>query len=309
MAVDILDESTCKWSRRNHNVGGGTQLIVDITSDVQQRGMQLTLRFVNTVTGRAMTSPSLARRLLRLHTPLLFVYTKDKSAEDDGSIEFLGTPPHNSSHSRSKRSLKEPAGGDKPKKRRRKLRRHLSATVTTSPTTTSTAGPQPNDSKWASYYYGYEEEENRQPSIELYTKALGRGPASVLEGRKRQRSKETSRRQRPRYDPNDPWMGFNQPEVDASEEDEDDDEEVEFTRADAVNSGGEEDVTFNLMSEETEKGMKRRTFNSKKAAVCGRHNWKINVADLGWDEWIIAPESFDAGYCAGTCQDPYKSVC
>ncbi|XP_047107865.1 protein dbl-1-like [Schistocerca piceifrons] len=30
----------------------------------------------------------------------------------------------------------------------------------------------------------------------------------------------------------------------------------------------------------------------------------VNFADIGWADWIIAPEAFDAYFCAGRCPFP-----
>ncbi|EPY73955.1 bone morphogenetic protein 3B [Camelus ferus] len=38
--------------------------------------------------------------------------------------------------------------------------------------------------------------------------------------------------------------------------------------------------------------------------VCSRRYLKVDFADIGWNEWIISPKSFDAYYCSGTCEFP-----
>uniref|UniRef100_V9KUY6 Bone morphogenetic protein 3 n=1 Tax=Callorhinchus milii TaxID=7868 RepID=V9KUY6_CALMI len=37
---------------------------------------------------------------------------------------------------------------------------------------------------------------------------------------------------------------------------------------------------------------------------CTRRDLIVDFADIGWNEWIISPKSFDAYYCAGACQFP-----
>ncbi|KAG7465405.1 bone morphogenetic protein 3 [Solea senegalensis] len=37
---------------------------------------------------------------------------------------------------------------------------------------------------------------------------------------------------------------------------------------------------------------------------CARRHLKVDFADIGWSEWIISPESFEAFYCSGSCQFP-----
>lgn len=42
--------------------------------------------------------------------------------------------------------------------------------------------------------------------------------------------------------------------------------------------------------------------------VCSRRYLKVDFADIGWNEWIILPKSFDAYYCAGVCEFPMPKV-
>lgn len=42
--------------------------------------------------------------------------------------------------------------------------------------------------------------------------------------------------------------------------------------------------------------------------VCARRYLKVDFADIGWNEWIISPKSFDAYYCAGACEFPMPKV-
>ncbi|KAF6108893.1 growth differentiation factor 10 [Phyllostomus discolor] len=42
--------------------------------------------------------------------------------------------------------------------------------------------------------------------------------------------------------------------------------------------------------------------------VCSRRYLKVDFADIGWNEWIISPKSFDAYYCAGVCEFPMPKV-
>lgn len=48
----------------------------------------------------------------------------------------------------------------------------------------------------------------------------------------------------------------------------------------------------------------RRTLRRGKLRKCRRHSFKINVTELGWDDWIIYPSEFDAHYCVGECSYP-----
>uniref|UniRef100_A0A915DCU8 TGF-beta family profile domain-containing protein n=1 Tax=Ditylenchus dipsaci TaxID=166011 RepID=A0A915DCU8_9BILA len=59
------------------------------------------------------------------------------------------------------------------------------------------------------------------------------------------------------------------------------------------------DVTLVLLDQQKEK----QTIARKK---CQKRSLKINFRDIGWDKWIIAPESFEAGYCDGSCSYPLE---
>jgi len=42
--------------------------------------------------------------------------------------------------------------------------------------------------------------------------------------------------------------------------------------------------------------------------TCRRKRLRVNFDDIGWGEWIIAPEFFDAFYCDGFCSFPMSRV-
>lgn len=42
--------------------------------------------------------------------------------------------------------------------------------------------------------------------------------------------------------------------------------------------------------------------------MCQRKSLTVEFSQLGWDEWIIAPKSFNAYYCAGSCTFPVIKV-
>lgn len=46
----------------------------------------------------------------------------------------------------------------------------------------------------------------------------------------------------------------------------------------------------------------------KDDTLCSRKKLVVNFADIGWGEWIIAPASFEAHYCAGSCPFPLTKV-
>ncbi|XP_061088336.1 growth/differentiation factor 10-like [Conger conger] len=58
--------------------------------------------------------------------------------------------------------------------------------------------------------------------------------------------------------------------------------------------------------EKTMKKARRRQWSEPR--VCARRYLKVDFADVGWSEWIIAPKSFDAFYCSGTCGFPLPKI-
>nr|XP_057917781.1 growth/differentiation factor 10b [Doryrhamphus excisus] len=58
--------------------------------------------------------------------------------------------------------------------------------------------------------------------------------------------------------------------------------------------------------ERTMKKARRRQWSEPR--VCSRRYLRVDFADIGWNEWVLAPKSFDAYYCAGSCGFPIPKV-
>ncbi|NXU53641.1 GDF10 factor, partial [Turnix velox] len=58
--------------------------------------------------------------------------------------------------------------------------------------------------------------------------------------------------------------------------------------------------------EKTMKKARRKQWNEPR--ICSRRYMKVDFADIGWNEWIISPKSFDAYYCAGACEFPMPKI-
>ncbi|XP_034537897.1 growth/differentiation factor 10 [Notolabrus celidotus] len=60
--------------------------------------------------------------------------------------------------------------------------------------------------------------------------------------------------------------------------------------------------------EQTMRKARRRQWGDTQQRGCSRRNLRVDFADIGWSEWVIAPKAFDAYYCAGTCGFPMPKV-
>nr|BAX00828.1 Bone morphogenetic protein 3b-2 [Cyprinus carpio] len=66
---------------------------------------------------------------------------------------------------------------------------------------------------------------------------------------------------------------------------------------------GSRELSFD---EKTMKKARRKQWSEPR--VCSRRYLRVDFADIGWSEWILAPKAFDAYYCAGTCGFPIPKV-
>uniref|UniRef100_A0A3P9LMZ0 Growth/differentiation factor 10 n=1 Tax=Oryzias latipes TaxID=8090 RepID=A0A3P9LMZ0_ORYLA len=60
--------------------------------------------------------------------------------------------------------------------------------------------------------------------------------------------------------------------------------------------------------EKTMRRARRRQWSGSQHRGCSRRNLRVDFADIGWSEWVIAPKAFEAYYCAGTCGFPLPQV-
>ncbi|KAK9541596.1 hypothetical protein VZT92_001628 [Zoarces viviparus] len=60
--------------------------------------------------------------------------------------------------------------------------------------------------------------------------------------------------------------------------------------------------------EQTMRTARRRQWGDSQHRGCSRRNLRVDFADIGWSEWVIAPKAFDAYYCTGTCGFPMPKV-
>lgn len=60
--------------------------------------------------------------------------------------------------------------------------------------------------------------------------------------------------------------------------------------------------------EQTMRKARRRQWGNTQQRSCSRRNLRVDFADIGWSDWVIAPKAFDAYYCAGTCGFPMAKV-
>ena len=41
---------------------------------------------------------------------------------------------------------------------------------------------------------------------------------------------------------------------------------------------------------------------------CRRHTLYVDFSDIGWSNWIVAPNGYHAHFCAGRCPSPLNKV-
>lgn len=80
----------------------------------------------------------------------------------------------------------------------------------------------------------------------------------------------------------------------------------ERRRKDQEHSDGFSKSQVLKFDEKTMKKARRRQW--KEPQGCSRRYMKVDFADIGWNEWVLSPKSFDAFYCAGTCEFPIPKV-
>lgn len=59
---------------------------------------------------------------------------------------------------------------------------------------------------------------------------------------------------------------------------------------------------------QTMRKARRRQWDDSQRRGCSRRSLRVDFADIGWSEWVIAPKAFDAYYCAGACRFPLPKV-
>lgn len=59
---------------------------------------------------------------------------------------------------------------------------------------------------------------------------------------------------------------------------------------------------------QTMRKARRRQWDDSQRRGCSRRSLRVDFADIGWSEWVIAPKAFDAYYCAGACGFPMPKV-
>lgn len=70
------------------------------------------------------------------------------------------------------------------------------------------------------------------------------------------------------------------------------------------------DVTrkrFELTSLKMSKNPFKSSTGRRRAKACGKQSLYVNFKDLRWQDWIIAPEGYDAYYCNGECNFPHNT--
>uniref|UniRef100_A0A8R1XXE4 TGF_BETA_2 domain-containing protein n=1 Tax=Onchocerca volvulus TaxID=6282 RepID=A0A8R1XXE4_ONCVO len=150
-------------------------------------------------------------------------------------------------------------------------------------------------SKRMSQYYVYsakEKQDDNDDNLEKQTerhlkKFRDLGPR-ILRDRKQDRPLQRRKQQKPRnIFRNDPMMGFGMkkklPKL------------VTVSPSPSIEQKKNNDLTVVLLPGDA--------YSSQ---ICKTEKLNVRFRDIGWEHWIIAPTSFEAHYCSGTCPFPLK---
>ncbi|XP_057297653.1 inhibin beta A chain-like [Hydractinia symbiolongicarpus] len=69
------------------------------------------------------------------------------------------------------------------------------------------------------------------------------------------------------------------------------------------------DVPFLELTTKTKIGKRKRRSaeeNCTSKSACCRAEFVINFKDIGWDDWVVSPDKYNAYYCNGHCKNKYN---
>ncbi|KAI6214434.1 hypothetical protein M3Y94_00267800 [Aphelenchoides besseyi] len=118
----------------------------------------------------------------------------------------------------------------------------------------------------------------RVDSIDEHIDDFRRFGPRVLQERQPKKSR------RPRYDPNDPMLGFGTETND----------EPKSTQSTGGFRTARDDLTVYLLGGE----------NRRAVEQCSKRNFVVHFNDIGWGDIIIAPKKLELQYCSGNCIFP-----
>uniref|UniRef100_F1L0N1 Bone morphogenetic protein 3 n=1 Tax=Ascaris suum TaxID=6253 RepID=F1L0N1_ASCSU len=140
--------------------------------------------------------------------------------------------------------------------------------------------------KRSSGYYSYSKNEgdiNEEARVHLHVQQFRNMGPRMLQSRKQLR-KPQFHREKTRTSTIDPMMGFGTEATEASE-----------MNAHSEPSKNHDDLTVVLLGGAQHIEQK-----------CGKRKLLVQFRDIGWEHWIIAPKSFEAHYCSGSCPFPLQ---
>uniref|UniRef100_A0A914CD45 TGF-beta family profile domain-containing protein n=1 Tax=Acrobeloides nanus TaxID=290746 RepID=A0A914CD45_9BILA len=212
--------------------------------------------------------------LIKRHTPFLLVYSGSKSLLDKSKLPIDLLQQHSTTPAYE--SSEEGSDEDLGHFMRRRSKRSIGAS--------------------SGNYYAYsnqdmatEDYKQRKAQVEEFRR---NGP-KVLKTRK---NKKIRHRKPPHYDPDDPMMGFG-------------------TEPDDTKASTDQNIHSNSISDSPDPNelsmflLDGASHHLEKQSGCARRDMIVDFRDIGWEDWIIAPKSFEAHYCAGSCPYPLESVC
>uniref|UniRef100_A0A4W5LR56 Growth/differentiation factor 10 n=1 Tax=Hucho hucho TaxID=62062 RepID=A0A4W5LR56_9TELE len=74
------------------------------------------------------------------------------------------------------------------------------------------------------------------------------------------------------------------------------------------NEGGSKSPMLSFDEPTLHKARRRQWGLKPQVRSCSRRTLRVDFADIGWSEWVLAPKAFDCYYCAGTCGFPIPKM-
>lgn len=223
-----------------------------------------------------------ARKAWRHHSPFLLIFTDDSRLVDSqkmmssvmSNVETINAenPEHDEQQNFDKNRVKRHVG-------RKESTKYYQYSIDENPAASQTS-----------------DEQNRWTQVANHVRAFQeQGPSVLQDTKKIRRHRKTKNRKLGKFD--------SKQSIPFGESNEEGKQKVDVSvikqkqpfEKQSSTKFHENDATLVLLDDEPQE-------------ICQKRDLIVEFSDIGWGEWIIAPKSFEAHYCAGACPFPLPSV-